>query len=68
VTIFFVTHDLSEAALLSDRIIMLTQKPSRIFKEIDIKLPRPRNEGDVKFFELNKELSQIFHLMQESGT
>jgi ABC-type nitrate/sulfonate/bicarbonate transport system ATPase subunit len=67
VTIFFITHDLSEAALLSDRIILLTQKPTKIYKEIDIDLARPRNEGDIEFFELNKELSQIFQLMQGSA-
>jgi ABC-type nitrate/sulfonate/bicarbonate transport system ATPase subunit len=67
VTIFFITHDLSEAALLSDRIILLTQKPAKIYKEIDIDLARPRNEGDIEFFELNKELSRIFQLMQGSA-
>jgi len=67
VTIFFITHDLSEAALLSDRIILLTQKPTKIYKEIEIDLARPRNEGDIEFFELNKELSQIFQLMQGSA-
>lgn len=67
VTIFFITHDLSEAALLSDRIILLTQKPTTIYKEIKIELTRPRNEGDIKFFELNKELSRIFQLMESSA-
>ena len=67
VTIFFITHDLSEAALLSDRIILLTQKPAKIYKEIEIDLARPRNEGDIEFFKLNKELSQIFQLMQGSA-
>ncbi len=67
VTIFFITHDLSEAALLSDRIILLTQKPTKIYKEIEIDLARPRNEGDIKFFELNKELSRIFQLMESSA-
>lgn len=67
VTIFFITHDLSEAALLSDRIILLTQKPAKIYKEIEIDLARPRNEGDIEFFELNKELSRIFQLMEGSA-
>ena len=66
-TIFFITHDLSEAALLSDRIILLTQKPTKIYKEIEIGLTRPRNEGDIEFFELNKELSRIFQLMEGSA-
>ena len=66
VTIFFITHDLSEAALLSDRIIFMTQKPAQIYKDFTIDLPRPRSEEDQRFFELQKKLSRQFHLMQES--
>ena len=66
VTIFFITHDLSEAALLSDRIIFMTQKPAKIYKDFTIDLPRPRSEEDQKFFELQTKLSREFHLMQES--
>ena len=66
VTIFFITHDLSEAALLSDRIIFMTQKPAQIYKDFTIDLPRPRSEEDQRFFELQTKLSREFHLMQES--
>lgn len=66
VTIFFITHDLSEAALLSDRIIFMTQKPAQIYKDFTIDLPRPRSEEDQRFFELQTKLSRQFHLMQES--
>ena len=66
VTIFFVTHDLSEAALLSNRIIFMTQKPAQIHKDFTIDLPRPRSEEDQRFFELQTKLSKEFHLMQQS--
>ena len=65
VTIFFITHDLSEAALLSDRIIFMTQKPSQIYKDFSIDLPRPRSEEDQKFFDLQKKLTREFHLMEQ---
>lgn len=65
VTILFVTHDLSEATLLSDRVIFLTQKPANVHKITEIKMHRPRSESDPKFFKLYTELAQVFHLMQE---
>jgi ABC-type nitrate/sulfonate/bicarbonate transport system ATPase subunit len=48
---FFITHDIDEAILLSDRIYLLTGKPGRITHEIVIDAPRPRS-GD---FTLSQE-------------
>jgi NitT/TauT family transport system ATP-binding protein len=42
-TVMFVTHDLSEALTLSDRIILLTARPSRVKETFDVPFPRPRN-------------------------
>ncbi|MDG6929268.1 MAG: ABC transporter ATP-binding protein, partial [Nitrososphaerota archaeon] len=59
-TIVFVTHDLEEAILLSDKILMLTGRPSRIKEMIQVRLRRPRDLYDVKsssvFAELRKKL------------
>ncbi len=57
-TIFYVTHNLSEAVFLADRIIVLTGQPGRIHKEIRINLPRPRNTFDPKFIELEHEATE----------
>jgi NitT/TauT family transport system ATP-binding protein len=42
-TVVFVTHDLTEAILLSDRTILMSKRPGRIVADITIELPRPRN-------------------------
>lgn len=42
-TIVFVTHSISEAVFLSDRVITLTSRPAKIQHELEIKLERPRD-------------------------
>ncbi len=41
-TIVFVTHDLEEAAFLSDRVVVLTGRPGTVREIVDVPLPRPR--------------------------
>lgn len=41
-TVICVTHDIREAIFLADKIIVLTQRPGKILKQIDVRLPRPR--------------------------
>jgi NitT/TauT family transport system ATP-binding protein len=42
-TVLFVTHDIDEAILLSDRICIMSKRPGRIVRTIPIDLPRPRS-------------------------
>ncbi|MDD3394953.1 MAG: ABC transporter ATP-binding protein [Anaerotignum sp.] len=63
-TVVFVTHDIDEAILLSDRVIMMTSNPGRVRKEIKIDFPRPRNrEGLMQtkaYLNFRKELMSSF--------
>ncbi len=43
-TVVFVTHSITEAVLLSDRVVVFTPRPGRIADTVDIDLPRPRDE------------------------
>lgn len=42
-TVLFVTHDIDEAILLSDRVCIMSKRPGRIVRTIPIELPRPRS-------------------------
>ncbi len=48
-TVLFITHDLTEAIMLSDRVIILTKRPARVKSEHTITLPRPRKPADLRF-------------------
>lgn len=41
-TVLMITHDIREAVYLSDRVIVLSDKPARIRRQIEVPLPRPR--------------------------
>ena len=43
VTIFFITHDLEEAIFLGDRVVVMTTRPARTKKIVDVTIPRPRD-------------------------
>lgn len=59
VTIFFITHDLEEAIFLGDRVHVLTTRPCRLKKTIEVPLPRPRS------YELL--MSEAFRLLAEEA-
>lgn len=46
-TVVFVTHDIDEAILLSDRIVMLSASPGKVYKEIKVPFKRARNRAEL---------------------
>jgi NitT/TauT family transport system ATP-binding protein len=62
-TLLFVTHGISEAVALADRVVVMTPRPGRIEKVIAIDLPRPRNKAVVagsRFTEYCDEITECF--------
>ncbi len=46
-TVVMVTHDINEAVLLSDRVIVLSRRPGTVMADVSIDLPRPRKLEDI---------------------
>lgn len=61
-TVIFVTHDLDEAVLLSDEVLLLSSGPGRVRGRFEVNLPRPRWKYDVRaesrFAEIRSQLWQ----------
>jgi len=64
-TIIFVTHDISEAVFLSNRLLVVTERPTRVFDTMTIDVGYPRNYDDDRLFELTKKVGRIFIQMEE---
>lgn len=65
-TVLFVTHDLSEALTLADRIIMFSARPGRIKEVFEVDLPRPRDAVSLPETPRYGELfSSIWHSLGE---
>ncbi len=47
-TVIFITHDLDEAVMLADRVLLMSRGPGRVREIIDVDLPRPRTDYDVR--------------------
>lgn len=62
-TVLFVTHDVNEAILLSDRVLVLSPRPGTIRREFVIDLPRPRRleiTQTERFMAYRREIIQLF--------
>jgi NitT/TauT family transport system ATP-binding protein len=62
-TVLFITHSIDEAVLLADRVMVMSPRPGRIERIIDVDLPRPRGleaRGRAKFDEAVAAITEIF--------
>jgi NitT/TauT family transport system ATP-binding protein len=66
-TVVFITHSITEAVYLADRVVMMARNPGRIVETIDIDLPRPRALGLRETPEFGRYTAHIRHLFAGLG-
>ena len=62
-TVIFITHSIDEAVLLSDRVVVMSQRPGTIDHIFEVDMPRPRGlhgRRNSIFQELNEKITEIF--------
>jgi NitT/TauT family transport system ATP-binding protein len=66
-TVLFVTHSITEAVFLSDRVIVMTPRPGRIGADMTIDLPRPRHLAVKESAEFGDYTIRIRGLFEDWG-
>ena len=65
-TMLLVTHDIDEAIYMSDRIVIMTQRPGRIEQIIPVKMDRPRDRSSPDFLRLRGDILETMHFAGRS--
>jgi ABC-type nitrate/sulfonate/bicarbonate transport system ATPase subunit len=58
-TILFVTHDIDEAVIMADRVVVLSQRPTCVLEIDEVSLPRPRSREDPEVGTVARRLSSL---------
>src|SRR5919108_533374 len=67
-TTLLITHNITEAVQLSDRILVMTYRPGRVKRIVDIKLPRPRTSEIVSSESFGRYVALIWSDLREEAT
>jgi len=65
-SILFVTHNIEEALMLSDTVVVMSPKPSKVFEIIPVNIPRPRNRLSRAFNELRQHILDLLRAMSNT--
>jgi sulfonate transport system ATP-binding protein len=66
-TLVLVTHDIDEALVLGDRVVVLGSRPGTVRRIVDVDLPRPRDRTTWQFASLRKAIYREFFAGQDAA-
>ncbi|MBI3186004.1 MAG: ABC transporter ATP-binding protein [Myxococcales bacterium] len=58
-TVVFVTHDVREALVLGDRVVVMAMRPGHILTDLEVRLPRPRDPDDEKLVLMSRQIREM---------
>jgi len=64
-TIFFVTHDIEESVQLADRVVVMSARPAKLRREVDIDIAHPRDISSRRYLELRDSIFEEIGLAHE---
>src|SRR5438067_2049287 len=67
-TTLLITHNLTEAVQLSDRVLVMTYRPGRLKRRVEIHLPHPRDSEVVSSDAFGHYLAEIWHDLREEAS
>jgi NitT/TauT family transport system ATP-binding protein len=67
-TMLLITHNITEAVQLADRILVMTYRPGRVKRVVDINLPRPRTSEIVSSEAFGRYVAQIWGDLREEAS
>jgi NitT/TauT family transport system ATP-binding protein len=59
-TVLYVTHNIAEAVQLSDRVLLLYDRPTSVYRDVPIGVERPRHQSDPRLMDLTSEITEDF--------
>jgi len=62
-TVIFITHDVEEALYLGDRVLVLSPRPGKVVKSLDVALPRPRRQGMIAQPQFGQQVAELLEAL-----
>jgi NitT/TauT family transport system ATP-binding protein len=66
-TVVFVTHDVREALVLGDRVVVMAARPGRVLRDLDVRLPHPRDPDDEMLVQLSRLIRSELRRAEGAG-
>jgi NitT/TauT family transport system ATP-binding protein len=66
-TVVFVTHDVREALVLGDRVVVMAARPGRVLQDLEVQLARPRDPDDPSLVDMSRRIRDELRRAEQQG-